>query len=625
MGDHLRYAIGADTSSFDAARRKIESGASATAGVLNRTFGKVNSGVDAFRAGLARLGPALAAAGIGIGLAEIASTLKDIADIGDVADKIGLTTESLQELRFAAARTGSDVAALDTGMAIFAKNLSEAASGKVDMFSRVLEANGVSLRNADGSLRTQMEVLADYADLVRNAATGQDKLNLTTIAFGSAGADLVGMLSRGAAGLSDMATEAHNLGVVIGSDTIDAARQMDDKYSEVIARLSALWKRFVVEVVTGASQIATAIGASSTAFGGGSLVGKSVDELIAARDKLTERIGEYSARGRDSILGGLIADSDADNVARLTARLAEVNDEIAQMRVNTASGSGGGPLAGSMEELRAILAAAQQAATIIPGSDSNRGSGGGSRGSAISEIERQREAIRKLIEDLQFEAEVEGMTAEQREIATELRRAGAEAAELDRQNIIRAIEAKYRLRDANKEVLDSEERLRDMTEEWADRLFDVFGQIMDGTFDAKKALAGLLLELAKAMLLGKGLFAGLFGGSSGGALTSILSALLGGIAGKATGGPVAGGTPYIVGEQGPELFVPKMAGTIVPNGAFGGQSRVAIDVQPSELFAVRVRQVSGDVTDEKLKARDASSPARVTAAIREARTRNMLR
>jgi phage-related minor tail protein len=37
------------------------------------------------------------------------------------------------------------------------------------------------------------------------------------------------------------------------------------------------------------------------------------------------------------------------------------------------------------------------------------------------------------------------------------------------------------------------------------------------------------------------------------------------------GGPVAGGVPYLVGERGPELFVPAAAGRIVPNNAIGGQ------------------------------------------------------
>jgi len=40
----------------------------------------------------------------------------------------------------------------------------------------------------------------------------------------------------------------------------------------------------------------------------------------------------------------------------------------------------------------------------------------------------------------------------------------------------------------------------------------------------------------------------------------------------AAGGPVSGGSPYVVGEQGPELFVPHASGTIVPNNKMGGGS-----------------------------------------------------
>ena len=50
---------------------------------------------------------------------------------------------------------------------------------------------------------------------------------------------------------------------------------------------------------------------------------------------------------------------------------------------------------------------------------------------------------------------------------------------------------------------------------------------------------------------------------------------LGGIPGlgdffKAKGGPVSGGSPYMVGEKGPELFVPNTSGNIVPNNKLGG-------------------------------------------------------
>jgi len=59
--------------------------------------------------------------------------------------------------------------------------------------------------------------------------------------------------------------------------------------------------------------------------------------------------------------------------------------------------------------------------------------------------------------------------------------------------------------------------------------------------------------------------------------SSIFSAIFGG--GKAAGGPVSGGTPYVVGEKGPELFVPGSSGSIIPNHRLesgGGGSPVNI-------------------------------------------------
>lgn len=59
----------------------------------------------------------------------------------------------------------------------------------------------------------------------------------------------------------------------------------------------------------------------------------------------------------------------------------------------------------------------------------------------------------------------------------------------------------------------------------------------------------------------------LFGGGgvpNGGLFGSALMGLLG-MEKRAEGGPVTAGVPYLVGERGPELFVPRMDGGIVPN------------------------------------------------------------
>ena len=61
----------------------------------------------------------------------------------------------------------------------------------------------------------------------------------------------------------------------------------------------------------------------------------------------------------------------------------------------------------------------------------------------------------------------------------------------------------------------------------------------------------------------------------GGALPSSFNQYL--VPGRASGGPVSGNSPYIVGEQGPELFMPSGSGTIIPNGAtsqMGGVTNV---------------------------------------------------
>jgi hypothetical protein len=68
-------------------------------------------------------------------------------------------------------------------------------------------------------------------------------------------------------------------------------------------------------------------------------------------------------------------------------------------------------------------------------------------------------------------------------------------------------------------------------------------------------------------------------GSGGGFLGSLLGAVgsLFGAPGRATGGPVSGGRPYMVGERGPELFVPASAGRIEAHGA-GGRGPVNVTI-----------------------------------------------
>src|SRR5687768_2195996 len=99
-----------------------------------------------------------------------------------------------------------------------------------------------------------------------------------------------------------------------------------------------------------------------------------------------------------------------------------------------------------------------------------------------------------------------------------------------------------------------------------------------GFEDLKRTVLLMMEDIAAAAIRsGIGALGG--GGGLGGALTSLLGSLLG-LPGRATGGPVTGGRAYLVGERGPELFVPTSAGrveTLRPSGA-AREVRVAITV-----------------------------------------------
>lgn len=120
-----------------------------------------------------------------------------------------------------------------------------------------------------------------------------------------------------------------------------------------------------------------------------------------------------------------------------------------------------------------------------------------------------------------------------------------------------------------------------------------------GFDDLKRVALSAMAEIASASL--RALFhspgggAGV-GGSILGGLTSLISGLLGS-PGRATGGPVSAGRGYLVGERGPELFMPSGSGGRIEPMARGGRDiRVAISVNtPAPADPQVLRQSSRQV------------------------------
>ncbi len=103
-----------------------------------------------------------------------------------------------------------------------------------------------------------------------------------------------------------------------------------------------------------------------------------------------------------------------------------------------------------------------------------------------------------------------------------------------------------------------------------------------GFDDLKRVALSALSEIAAnalQMSLGGAFGGGQGGGGLGGLIGQSIGALFG-LPGRATGGPVAPGRAYLVGERGPEVFVPTASGRVEtgPASAPGRDVRVAIQL-----------------------------------------------
>jgi len=111
-----------------------------------------------------------------------------------------------------------------------------------------------------------------------------------------------------------------------------------------------------------------------------------------------------------------------------------------------------------------------------------------------------------------------------------------------------------------------------------------------GFGDLRQVALSALAEIAQASLrtlLGPGGTGG--NGGIGNVLSGALSSLLG-APGRSHGGPISAGRGYVVGERGPELFVPSQGGRIEPVQRGGQDVRVSIAVttpQPGDPTILR--------------------------------------
>lgn len=247
----VNLTLRADTSSFSASIRQAEqeftsrfkqmgSTAGAQSTRIEGNFNSMASGVGRFSSAIKRAAAQLTImAGTVTGIGLLGKRFLDVADnTANAADRIGITTGLLQELRFAATQTGVSTDKLEISLERFVRRMGDAANG-TGAAATTYQRLGISVLEADGSIRDSGAVLNDVADALQGLGSQAERAAATTALFGRTGVAMSIMLGRGAKGIEEYKQQAQKLGIVIDEELLRNAEKAGDKLDIMFSVLKA--------------------------------------------------------------------------------------------------------------------------------------------------------------------------------------------------------------------------------------------------------------------------------------------------------------------------------------------------------------------------------------------------
>lgn len=201
----------------------IEVKFSADTGNLEKGISKAQSAISGFAKGAAASLAGALSAGAFVAAGRAALNYAD--NIGKVAQKVGMTTEELSGLNYAAKLSDVTIEQLQGSLGIMARKMGDSA----DSF----QAFGVAVQNQDGTLRGSNEVLLDIADKFAQMPDGVGKAQWAVELFGRSGLDLIPLLNGGSAAIAEATNQARLFGVVISQEAAAGAEQFNDNITKL--------------------------------------------------------------------------------------------------------------------------------------------------------------------------------------------------------------------------------------------------------------------------------------------------------------------------------------------------------------------------------------------------------
>lgn len=192
---------------------------------------KLGKGITtAAKWGAAIAAGATAAAGAMLGVANKSAEAAD--EIDKMSQKIGISKEAYQEWKYAMGQSGVDIGVMQNGVKTLTNLMDKAKDGTAsakDTFDQL----GVSINDGSGALKSQEAMMRETIMALADMEDSTERAKLSTELFGRAGTELEPLLNSGAAGIQDLMDRAHELGLVMSDEAVNAGVKFGDTLADV--------------------------------------------------------------------------------------------------------------------------------------------------------------------------------------------------------------------------------------------------------------------------------------------------------------------------------------------------------------------------------------------------------
>lgn len=193
--------------------------------VLTNAVGNVGRASMGLGRAVAGVGKTLlgltAAAGLSAaGMVAAAQKYADAAGaIGDLSEVTGVSRERIQELSYAATKSGSSAEAIDAAFRKMTITIGAAAKGDKAL-TEMFDGLNISLKNTNGTMKSSDELFDLFVNRISRIKNPALQAEAATRIFGKSSLELLPLLRSGAAGIDELATEARRLGVVMSDSAV---------------------------------------------------------------------------------------------------------------------------------------------------------------------------------------------------------------------------------------------------------------------------------------------------------------------------------------------------------------------------------------------------------------------